>query len=809
MTHEPTSKSSAASAEPTGPELDRRSFMRYVGAGVTTIAGIELGFFPLGCAAPGPSAWVTADGNPRWATPLYPIPLPTDAGDAQSDRARLARFEVVDDLVLPEGYRYDVVAKWGDVFGPADQPEHQVHFGYNNDYTGLVPIAGSTDEYWLFVNHEYLSFRPWLAAWKEDERPDLPELTVVEHPDDPSTFGRGQLSLDGWSPQAHMVDLAPGGAERVPDEVRRKIRRLCDAGLAELGVSVLRVRRGDDGRFAVVADAKDHRRIQGNGTENISAEVRSTFRFTGPGAEILGERTPRGTFANCSGGTTPWGTFLTCEENFHFEANEEISPAGELLEARRLLFGGSGLLIQGVLDASNPVPPNMNGLAHGLQDPLDGREMGWVCEVDPATGRLQKHTALGRFRHENVALRCEAGKRLAAYMGDDRRGGHIWKFVSDGLVRDPTDPANSALFEKGTLYVARMNDDFTGEWIALEPQTPLRRPEPEHCPSSHLRVPSRFVGGMVAIGDTERGNASLEVETWQATVEDFTGKPFSKCTVGDLVRPAPGASDEETRQRQRGVLVMDAFAMANTVGGTPSARPEDLEIHPLDGSVYIAFTDATGSGDGSPDLRVFPDSDLSSSRQYGLIMRLEEHDSDPAATTFTWGKLVSSGEIAELGGGFAAADNLVFDPQGNLWMVTDILTAAHNFPTARDRGDGTAPGGIYFPGVFGNNAMFMIPTAGTQRGAPHLFALGPMECELCGPTFTQDAKTLILAVQHPGELAVTREASSPSREQIHLVADREGEAFEQTRTVPIGSNFPSGELGRAPRPAVVCITRES
>ena len=33
-------------------------------------------------------------------------------------------------------------------------------------------------------------------------------------------------------------------------------------------------------------------------------------------------------------------------------------------------------------------------------------------------------------------------------------------------------------------------------------------------------------------------------------------------------------------------------------------RPEDIEVHPLDQSVYVAFTDSTGSGDGSPDILV-------------------------------------------------------------------------------------------------------------------------------------------------------------------------------------------------------------
>lgn len=32
---------------------------------------------------------------------------------------------------------------------------------------------------------------------------------------------------------------------------------------------------------------------------------------------------------------------------------------------------------------------------------------GWVVEVDPrvGNGHAQKHTALGRFRHENIAIR--------------------------------------------------------------------------------------------------------------------------------------------------------------------------------------------------------------------------------------------------------------------------------------------------------------------------------------------------------------------------------------------------------------------
>ncbi|MEE8524597.1 MAG: alkaline phosphatase PhoX, partial [Thermoanaerobaculia bacterium] len=409
--------------------------------------------------------------------------------------------------------------------------------------------------------------------------------------------------------------------------------------------------------------------------------------------------------------------------------------------------------------------------------------------------------------HENAALRCETGKRLAVYMGDDRRGGHVWKYVSDALVDDPTDAATSRLLERGTLYAARFHDDFTGEWIPILPSTPLYRPQPEHLASDFLHLPARPEGGTVAVRDHPGGDGDeITVDEWCARIEAFAGKPFADCALGDLVRPETATEDAAL-----GILLLDAFAMANACGATPTARPEDLEVHPGDRTVYVAFTDATDSSEGSPDRRIFPDSAKENSRQYGAVYRLIEGGvegaaSDPAATSFTWGKFVASGEAADHGGGFACADNLAFDPHGNLWLITDITTNAQNFPArgSDDRGD---PGKAGFPGVFGNNSMFVFATAGPDAGVPRLFALAPMDAELCGPSFTDDGRALVLSVQHPGEKNGVRTRAEPTRAATFVVHDRDGQPFEQARTIPRGSNFPSGELDRAPRPSVVCITR--
>src|SRR3712207_1359491 len=133
-----------------GEATSRRSFLRYVGAGAAALAGGDLlgalvgGRRPTTSAAAhasasgpigGAAAWVAENGTPGWTPVRYPVPLPGDPGTAADDQRRLATYDVEDALRLPEGLRYDVVATWGDVFGPEGK---RVTFGYNADYTGLL-----------------------------------------------------------------------------------------------------------------------------------------------------------------------------------------------------------------------------------------------------------------------------------------------------------------------------------------------------------------------------------------------------------------------------------------------------------------------------------------------------------------------------------------------------------------------------------------------------------------------------------------------------------------------------------------------
>jgi secreted PhoX family phosphatase len=82
-----------------------------------------------------------------------------------------------------------------------------------------------------------------------------------------------------------------------------------------------------------------------------------------------------------------------------------------------------------------------------------------------------KRTALGRVKHENAELVVGQGGRAVVYMGDDERFDYIYKFVSESNWRSMQARGISPL-DQGKLYVAKFNDDGTGNWIELTINNP-------------------------------------------------------------------------------------------------------------------------------------------------------------------------------------------------------------------------------------------------------------------------------------------------------------------------------------------------
>jgi uncharacterized protein len=464
----------------------------------------------------------------------------------------------------------------------------------------------------------------------------------------------------------------PDGSAKTPAQVQEE--------QDSVGNSILHVKRRANGRWKVVSPSKFNRRIYGD---------RPDLAFTGPltGADGIGT-SAHGSVGNCSGGITPWGTALSCEEN----------------------FDGYG----------TPVTPNVE-FAYGWHQyggrPEDleyefrnFKKYGWVCEHDPYDPEYvgRKHTALGRFRHENTAFRHEPGKKFVLYMGDDKANEGVYKFVSDRSLRSWRHrDDNRRILEEGTLYIAR--------W------------EPEGR--------RRFENGDLAT-DTEGTGEWVEVRDDEL-------------------------DDTATKLRARfGTAEYDEHFATN--------RPEDVEVAE-DGSVFIALTNNSSVGDS-----------------HGSVRRLREDRNDPEARTFTWRDYAAGGPTGspEPGEqGFSAPDNLVFDEAGNLWVVTDISSSSLNQPE-----------NAYT--YHKNNAMFMIPTSGRNRGVAFRFANGPVECEMTGPYFTPDEGTLFVNIQHPGETTGMR-TTSPGVF---------GQEATYTSWWPEG-NKTASDNPSTPLPSTVAITR--
>ncbi len=192
----------------------------------------------------------------------------------------------------------------------------------------------------------------------------------------------------------------------------------------------------------------------------------------------------------------------------------------------------------------------------------------------------------------------------------------------------------------------------------------------------------------------------------------YVAKMHSKDSGSWELLHVSNAKLQKQFQDQADLLIKTRRA-AKLLGASPLNRPEDLEISPVDGSVFVSLTQNFTKGDF-----------------HGSILKItqESHTS----LDFKYQNFLMGG--ADIG--LSAPDNLCFDNKGNLWVTTDIKGAMLN----------KTPYSYH-----GNNSLFMVPSQGELKGQALRFASAPSGAELTGPSFDRDFETLFLSVQHPGE----------------------------------------------------------
>ncbi len=411
------------------------------------------------------------------------------------------------------------------------------------------------------------------------------------------------------------------------------------------GVSIVAIEQ--KGRYGgwQVSDSKDARRIHVNTPVDFSGPVASSELIRTPNGNI-----PLGTVNNCSSGYTPWGTYLTCEENFngYFGASNTASAWVPTEAQARYGFSEDGFgygwhLFDRRFDLSDEDYRN------------EENRFGWVVEIDPfdATQTPTKRTALGRFKHEGVEIVVGQDNRIVAYMGDDQRFDYIYKFVSDRDWREMRYAGVSPL-DEGKLYVARFNEDGTGEWLELTIDNPILAARFES--QEEVLTFARLAADLLEATPMDRPEW-VSVAPNQDVYCTLTNN--SRRTVADAANPLAPNNDghiirwRDTSKHTGTKFVWEIFLIAEQTHGTEESfsDPDGLWVDP-DGRVFIQtdggqkdglnnqllVTDATGSkisrlfigvtGDEITGITVTPN------RRTMFVNIQHPGNGDPAVTNF-------------------------------------------------------------------------------------------------------------------------------------------------------------------------------
>lgn len=448
-------------------------------------------------------------------------------------------ISAADNVVVPEGYRVQSFIPWGTpitgdmpAFSLAASGEEQAHqVGSHHDGMHFFALNGSSTDGLLVLNHEYVEPRFLHAA-------------------------ASGLALDRDAFPQHE------DGSRDADQVIKEMNAH--------GVSVVRVRANEQGEWEVVQDALN-RRITAQTPMQLSGPVAGT-------EHLVTQYSPeglmtRGTLNNCAHGVTPWNTYLAAEENWAgYFANTDTD-----IDRRQSRYGietrDTGRYQWHRADQQSDQFSRFDASSRGASPAEDFRNephaFGWMVEIDPMNPDSVpvKRTHLGRFAHEGVIFApAVEGQPVVAYSGDDSRFEYIYKFVS----RRPFDAATAdgSLLDEGTLYVARFNDDGSGEWLALAPGQNGLTPENGFADLADILVNTRSAADHVGATrmdrpewgavDPQTGDVyfTLTNNTRRAEGDEHPANPRANNSFGHIIR----WQEEGTHAGER--FAWDLFVLA-------------------------------------------------------------------------------------------------------------------------------------------------------------------------------------------------------------------------------------------------------
>jgi uncharacterized protein len=625
-----------------------------------------------------------------------------------------------DTLRVIPGLAPDIVVKWLDPLTWDANPTTAPRFGANADYiayfgdgwTGTPTFQGDDTAGWVWVNHEYVSgSRPQATAAPTSQHRTLAAFLNYW----------GVLATAAASSTWSAADLAI-----YTDEFKKNVggswmRIVQDPSTGDWALD--RSQRG------VRYDATDATQVKVTGM-TVSAD-RDDNGVALPANVVTGIHN------DCSGGVTPWGTVITAEENAQ-NAYGDLETAWT--SSQRFIPGAGFDPGAPIAFTTAPSPTSEFGSNPDVNASHPRDVYGFLVEIDPGvapseyygkTAAGQGHRklgAMGRANWENASFAVDRdwklvpGKPVVMYGGNDRRGGHVYKFVSSqpyqaGMNKEQT----RALLDSGKVYVAH----FAGLNNAQGRQLlSTLAPPTEAAPGQGRWIELSLTSTDLAPNGAANGDAT---KTVGAALADLSWNG-----LGGF------ASSEDVRRA--------LFTASLKIGAMELNRPEDVEYNPIDLSgkprIYVAFTNHTRQVALDQNGKLYPPATHGAQSPnrgdaLGGIFAIEEKDAaDPSASReFSYFQVWqgSSGSSA-----FDAAnpDNLLIDAKGGVWFGTD-----GNFGT-NGRADG-----IYYLDLDPKHRAGENPSFGRAFRV----AATPSDAEATGPAFSSKMGTLFFSVQHPGE----------------------------------------------------------
>lgn len=571
--HDPKDAAAPQQGEPFEDVLrrrvSRRAFVKHLALGSTAVAVPAI---LSACGQEGGTGGEAPATGGEAATSAPAVEAPA-APAAEGPAPAAIPFEAIqpntnDEITVPPGYVSAVLLRWGDplhTMTPDFDPENQTpaaqseQFGYNCDFNGYMPLPqGSTtpDKGLIVVNHEYSS----------------PEL------------------------------MFPGY------EVGNPTKEQVDIEIAAHGLAVVEIQRSG-GTWSYNRESAFNRRITGT-TEMVVTGPAAGHPWLQTKADPTGTKVS-GTLNNCAAGKTPWGTVVTAEENFHqYFANLDNFSDDDPRKAVHERYG----MPEGISDRAWEMYHDRFDMAKEPNEPF---RFGWAVEIDPydPTSTPKKRTTIGRFRHEAQTFVVAPDGRVVCYTGDDARFEYIYKFVTDGTYDPNNRAANMDILDSGTLYVAKFNDDGSGEWMPLVyGQGPLTAANGFNSQGDVL-VKTRLAAD--ALGATKMDRP-----------EDMEPNPVNKKVYVALTN--------------------------NTKRGVDEGAPGPDKANPRADNKYGHIIEFTEDGDDHAALTF----------TWNIFILC----GDPADTaTETYFAGFPKDRVSKI----SAPDNVTFDTQGNLWISTD------------------------------------------------------------------------------------------------------------------------------------------